>query len=332
MRWARPGIAICLWTFAAGGALAAVSTDWDGLSRTAGRIEAAGAALEVPATLDLGAITAGDALLLVAPAPLEPDDAASLLRFVRQGGRLALLDEGDGAAPLLNRLGLRSIPAPTTHGRRLGGQSALPVLRTPERGLFRGVRDLVANHPGGFAPAQGSDAPFEPTIRFEDGTAFGYHLRVDEGEAVLLADASLAINLMHDAGDDARLIDNLARWLGADGRRVIMVGPGTEWDGTFGKPPPGGDGFAGDLNQALGALSVPTPAPFAVRLIASMLLAGAVLFVLLVFPGGRRERGWFGAAPTSGSADRLAGAPGAPAHASPLHPRAPETAAPEESR
>jgi hypothetical protein len=293
-------------------------TDWNGLSRLVGAFEKTGLKVETPPALDLGDLDTKKSLAL-----LDPDGGeriADLRRFVQDGGRLLLAAEGPGADPLLVELGIRRADAPAEGQPRLGGHPALVVLRGPDTGLLAGVRDVVANHPGAFAGPDGLEA----AMTFADGTPFLYHLRLGAGEVVVVADASVFINLMQDAGDNARLVATLGARLAGDGDRPVVVAAGAvPLAGRYrGIAPPPAEGLRGRMNAALEALRVATPDGLAVRFFVALALAGTVLYAFTVFPGGARSRrrplGPSGRAPR---ADALAGRPGGPAAPDATHPK-----------
>jgi hypothetical protein len=284
------------------------NAEWNGLSRLASGLTAAGLRVETPPSLDLAALSPDRGLALFDPDAVE--HPADLRRFVEDGGRLLLAVEGPGADPLLTELGLRLVEAPAAQAR-LGDHPGLLVLRGPDEGLLTGVRHVVTNHP---AALQGP-SELRPLLAFDDGTPFLYHLRMGAGELVVLADASPFINLMQDAGDDARLAADLGSWLGAGGQRpVVLAAAAAPLTGRYhGNGPSPADGTRDRLNQALEQLRVPMPDGLAVRFFVALLLAGTVIYALTVFPGGRPTDRNAGPPRPRSRAEGLAGRPGGPA-------------------
>lgn len=291
--------------------LAPRGADWDGLGRWVTALESTAIDVRTPDALDLATLPAGAGLALIGAPPAA--DTAGLRRFVQEGGRLLMAIEGPELDALARAFEAGVVPAPA-EGPRLGGHPALHVLRSPRGGLFRGVDHLVANHPVGLTAPERLGA----AVRFADGTGFAYHLRVGEGEALLLGDASLFINLMLDAGDNARFAANVGAWLGRDGEApVFLAGATTAVDGAYGAPTPDpdGEGPVAALNEALRALGGDTaPDDLAIHFFLALLLAGVLMYAVTVFPGS--EPGADPAAPPfppGAEVERAAGAPGGPA-------------------
>lgn len=291
--------------------LAPRGADWDGLGRWVTALESTAIEVRTPDSVDLAALPAGAGLALVGAPP--GADTAGLRRFVQEGGRLLVAAEGADLDPLLRAFEASVVPAPP-EGPRLGGHPALHVLESPRGGLFRGVNHLVANHPVGLVAPDRLGA----AVRFADGTGFAYHLRVGEGEALLLGDASLFINLMLDAGDNGRFAANVGAWLGRDGEApVYLAGATTVVEGAYGTPTPdpAGEGPVAALNAALRGLSGDTaPDDLAIHFFLALLLAGVLMYAVAVFPGS--EPGADPAAPPfppGAEVERAAGAPGGPA-------------------
>ncbi len=314
--------------WAGAGDLEPRGADWNGLSRLVGAFERSGVKVETPPALDLAHLRADQGLAWLDPdggEPMGPQgaSAADVRRFVQDGGRLLLAAEGPGADALLAELGLRRAEAPLAGEAKLGGHPALVVLRAPDAGLLTGVRDVVANHPGALAGPEG----LAPALTFSDGTPFLYHLRLGAGEAVVLGDASLFINLMQDAGDNARLAAALGAWLAGGGERSVVIAAGaTPLTGRYrGIAPPPAEGVRDRMNAALEALRVATPDSLAVRFFVALALAGTVLYAFTVFPGGGRSRRRpVGPARRPARADARAGRPGGPAAPDPTPSKSPE--------
>lgn len=261
----------------------AESPDWTGLSTWVG----AGREVKLDlhtGPLDLKALTprASVALIGLESAPPVED----LLRFVREGGRLLVADEGPAAAPLWEGLGLRQVPAP----RARDGEDSLPghpgfhVLQPPQRGLFAGVPRLVTNHPVAFSPSA-----LTPAVTFPDGTPFAYHVALGNGEVLALADASLFINLMQSVPENARLAANVLGWLsGEDGQRPVHLLAGIDtaagrYEGVA--PPDEQLGGAAAFNRAVGKLASAHLDDPALRFFVALLLAAACIYALGVYPG-----------------------------------------------
>jgi hypothetical protein len=260
--------------------------DWNGLSRWFGAARSARIDVRT-GPLDLGTLSPRSAVALIAPESTLPTD--DLLRFVREGGRLLIADEGEGAADLLAALGLRRVPAPTAGAAGLPGVPAVQVLTPRSTGVFEGVSRVFVNHPAAFAPVA-----YEAAVRFPDGTPFAFHVAVGNGSVLALADSSLFINLMQTVPDNARLAANVIGWLSEDGERPVTLLAGIDpTTGSYtGIAPPderlGGPAFVNRLVEKMNSARPDDPL---VRIFVALLLAAACIYALAVFPGpGSPER------------------------------------------
>lgn len=285
------------------------STEWNGLSRWVQGLERGATAVHTPERLDLGAVPKESGLALVGAERVE--DLTGVRRWVERGGRLLLAIEGPEADGLLRLFDAHAAPAPEG-GRRLGGHPALRVLPGPDRGaLFRGVRHIVTNRPHALTAAE----HLRPQMRYEDGTPFAYHLRLGAGEVLLFGDASLLINQMLEAGDNARMAANVGAWLARGGQTpVYVVGPAGRVTGSgAGGNAPAAEGTVAALNRALGRLSAhAAPDAPAVHILLALLLAACITYLVTVFPGGRGDD-VPPSADATGAVARAAGRPGGPA-------------------
>ena len=319
-RWAAlVALGACL--AAAGNAdasdLAVENLEWNGLSGFAAALRRASVDLHADATFDLATVEPGSTVAIIG-VDIPSGIADALHRFVLEGGRLLLADEGPGADALLERFGLVRSAAPRNGQPRAGGHPALAIIDAPGTGVFAGVHRLVTNHPGALTSREG----LRGAIHYRDGTPFAFHLEFGAGEFIALSDSSLFINLMRSAGDNSRLLANLGTWLSDGGERSVKLAAGaTPLAGDYAGAVPASraPGAAGRLNRAIQQLGIRRPDDVALRFAVALLLAILVLFALTVFPGGRPRL-----APTLGLgrspiADRMAGQPGGPA--------APESAA-----
>lgn len=263
----------------------AESPDWTGLTRWIGAGRSA--RLDVrTGPLDLATLTPKAGVAVIAPE--KPVPAEALLRFVREGGRLLVADEGEATAELWTALGLRSEAAPRGGQPTLAGHPGFLVLTPDGVGVFEGVDRLVTNHPAAFAPT-----PLEAAVRFVDGTPFAFQLTVGNGEIVALADSSLFINLMQTVPENARLAANTLGWLSEEGARPVFLFAGADAaNGDYTGVAPPDEKLAGPaaFNRAMTKLSTARPDDPAVRFFVALLLAATCIYALGVFPGlgGRR--------------------------------------------
>lgn len=260
--------------------VAVESPDWTGLTRWLGAGRSA--RLEIrTGPLDLSQLNPRMGVIIVAPETrLDPEP---LLRFVREGGRLMVADEGDASAPLWAALGLRAQAPPRGAAEALPGHRDFALVTPSPVGVFVDVPRLVTNHPGAFAPG-----PLEPAARFSDGTPFAYQVALGNGECLVLADSSVLINLMQVVPDNARFAANALAWAAEDGRRPVHLLAGVDpvagaYTGVA--PPDEALPKTAQFNRALTHLAAARPDASAVRFFVALLLAAACIYALAVFPG-----------------------------------------------
>ncbi len=280
--------------------------DWDDYGRWLAGMRAAKIEVHAPETLDLGTLPPRSGLALLDARPVAHPDG--LRRWVHEGGRLLLAVEGPENEALLSRFDLELREAPK-RGALLGGHPALALLSTGgPSGLLRKVRHLVANRP----VALSAPERLAPLVRFSEGTPFAYHLRLGAGEIVAIADTSVLINLMLEAGDNRRFAARLGAWLG-DERAVYVITGGT-LGGRFGGELDEPQGLVDELNRTLADLGTHAPPDdAAVHFFLALLLAAVLIYVLSVFPGGEAPTVRPPALDASARVERLAGRAGSPA-------------------
>jgi len=290
--------------------LSPLRTDWSDLSRFVELAEAASSALSTAPTFDWGALPAKAGVALFDPSSTTAASGLSL--FVQEGGRLLLAVESDASASLLADYGISFATAPK-RAQRFQGHPALlvvsPNVRTSP--LLKGVDTLISNRPRACAHRDG----IEPVAVFSDHTPFAYHLKFGAGELLVLADASLFINSMLSAGDNAIFARQVARWLGREGASPIWIGGrDVVSEGRYGEATP--RTFTERANNALSRIGQnSTPDRALVILLLTLILAAALVFVMGVFPGGRRESSipWRSHHEAVAAIEGRAGQPGGPA-------------------
>lgn len=217
-----------LWSASAVRAQPAFAPDsraWDGLSDLRDLVEAQGHPVATPARLDLWTIAAQDAVIIVHPT--RPAPASALARFMREGGRVALLDDyGQGQAVLRafrigRHAGIRPDPA-----HRLRGNPNL-ALATPagSHPLTAGVDALVLNH----AQVLHHDALL-PVLTIDGGDSpVALTGAVGAGRLVAVSDGSVLINNMLQFRGNRRFAENLVAYLLGDrGGTLHLVSGDTE--------------------------------------------------------------------------------------------------------
>lgn len=302
----RAWVLLLLWITSAHAELRVEGDGWDDLSRWVQGHTAAGGVLRAGDSIHLADVPPGSGLALLAPGPVQ--DPAGVRRFVQEGGRVLVAVDDDSANDLLREFETHATEPPA-EGERLGGHDALFVLRPPQARVFSGVGALVTNRPMALAPI----GVLDPAVRFADGTPFAWHLKLGEGELLLLGDASLFINLMLDAGGNRVFAANTASWLSRGGTvPLTVVGGGVPLTGTFGTPD--AEGVDG-INETLAGLAGQGPPDaLLVHVLLALLLGAVTAYTLLVFPGRPTRRlGPSRPSQVSGLVERAAGAPGGPA-------------------
>ncbi len=294
-------------------AATADSAQWDGFSRWVQMMRSAGVTVEAPPGIDLGQVPPGAGLALLDP---PSGDFDGLRLFVQEGGRVLLAVESPASAALLEAFDLQ-LETPPPPGSLDSGHPALRALSTPGAGVFADVGALLTNRPAAVA----APLHLDPAVRFDDGKGFAYHLELGEGELLVVADASLFINLMLDGADNARFAANVGAWLGRNRQAPVwFAGPTTPIEGRYGISD---DPALTGLNQALAELGrILDPDDLVLHLLLAMAIAGTLVFAVSVFPGGGRLTD--DPAPGTGRAERLAGRPGGPAAPGPLAAPEPE--------
>ena len=201
---------------------------WNGLS---GFLELARAhAVEVatPDAVDLAAIAAQDGIILIHPTDDVP--VADLSAFMRDGGRLAIVDDFGTGDAVLDNFGIErgDVAAPPQTRRLRGNRNVL--IATPGVGhpLTDDVRALVTNH------AQQLRHPaLEPLfVLQDDGSAIVLAGAVAAGRLVAVGDGSVLINNMLEFAGNRRFAQNLASYVGAE-RRLWVVTGDTRWQGRY---------------------------------------------------------------------------------------------------
>lgn len=202
---------------------------WNGLAQLVMVAEEAGVVVDTPGELDLTGLRPSDGLLVVHPRDDLP--RASLMAFLRAGGRVAIADELGEADRFLAMYGIaRSAHRPGSDALLLRGNPGLP-LGSPAapHPLTDGVRAVVANHPAVLRHAE-----LEPVVVLDGNAALVLAGAIDEGRLVAIGDASLFIDNMLRFRDNRRFAANLLRYLAERGGRVYLVTPATKLTGTFG--------------------------------------------------------------------------------------------------
>ena len=200
------------------------SHEWNGLS---GFIQLA-SEIKVPLLLRqhliLQDIEPGSGILLLAPQGELP--RRNLANFMREGGRVGLLDDQGTGEYLLQAFHIRrqalTVAAETPMLR--GNPELAIALPSSDHPLTYGVAALVTNHPQVLVHPH-----LEPVLTVDpDGQALALSGAVGEGRLVAVADASILINNMLAYNGNRHFAQNLLRYLSGEqqGPVYLVVGSG----------------------------------------------------------------------------------------------------------
>jgi hypothetical protein len=270
------------------------STQWNGLSGLVQVADQLEITLRQGETLDYAALDPKRPLLLIFPT--EPLDGESLEQFLASGGRVLIADDFGSSGALLPRFQLTRVeqrPERLAKQPSLGGNAALPVLRADGRHpLLEGdVKSVVANHPAYL------QSPLPAVLYFQDGVhGLAFDLTVGEGKLLVIADASLYINLMLEVGDNLQFVHNSLRYL-CEHRRPceidLFVG-GFAQRGELRAPTPETPGQSmrrdaqkklTSVNDVLTSLEHMVPERRLLRALIMVLSVGLGLFLMSLLPG-----------------------------------------------
>jgi hypothetical protein len=182
---------------------------WNGLSELVALAGESEARLEVSSSLDYDALGPDDRLFIVYPE--ESLDVDSLASFVIDGGRVLVADDFGASGSLLDRLdidrvtsGVQGLPQDSF----ARDNPALPVFSpTGVHPLLEGVGTVIANHPAVLQHTGG------PVVPYSKGGGLVYDMNLGQGKVIVVADSSLFINRMLQAGDNRRFAQNALGYL-----------------------------------------------------------------------------------------------------------------------
>ncbi len=178
---------------------------WNGVGYLIETAREARVTLKPAGTIDLATFFPGDLLVAVQPALRAPP--ADVRRFVEAGGHLVVATEGAAAAPLLRVFGLEIVESPTIPASADGpgvmtvpapqGTGARPGAGTRDVAsfLFFNVTDLTVNYPSALRVIDGRARSVLPFPNSPD-LHLVVEVRLGQGSALFVADASIFINLM----------------------------------------------------------------------------------------------------------------------------------------
>lgn len=274
MRWLR-SLGFLLWASVAlltpvSGRAEDAKKKWDGLGDLHTLADSLETPLWSPPSIDLSQVAPGDALLIINPQRNLPVQA--LTTFLREGGRIALLDDGGAGDRLLSAYQVSRAPLPPNAAApSLRGDPALRIAYpASEHPLVVGVPVLLTNHASELRHPE-----LKPVFTFgRTSRALLLAGAVGAGRLVACGDGSLLINQHMTAPSHRRFAINLLSYLSRPGGKIWLIGPESRVEGTYGGAPLPLSRLDGWLKR----LSRPDFPP-AVLLLLSLALAGIALAV-----------------------------------------------------
>lgn len=238
--WSLLLVALLLITQTADAAFSLNDSSWEGTSDllTLAREKLGKQRVELVATLDWGELKPADGVIVIHPeVDIDYDEASA---FMRDGGRIAVLDDHGKGASFLERFQIHRISAPIRPAIALRQNSSLPIAMPAvqqvaghEQGrhpVVRDVQQLVTNHPSGFRHPNLTPVLTIPAVGEPDVTLAVTGIIADKGRLFAMGDPSAFINLMlRYPGNRAcaeGLIDYLVEddaWGKRQGRLFIVV-------------------------------------------------------------------------------------------------------------
>jgi hypothetical protein len=203
---------------------------WDGLESLLALAHDAAAPLETGETIELGKLDAQDALLIVSPEAALPTSA--LTAFLRDGGRVALLDDFGSGERLLAAYQVTRSAAPELDDvpALRGNRRLLVAYPASEHPLVEGVELLLTN---GASALRHHD--LKPVFTFGHGeAALVLAGAVGAGRLVAIGDGSVVINQLLTVPSHQRFAKNLLAYLKRPMGRIYLVDAGTRFEGSYG--------------------------------------------------------------------------------------------------
>ena len=234
--------------------------DWEGFGEfTAVARQVLGARLTLPVRLDLSSLRPDDGLIFIHPE--RPLDAASLESFMRDGGRVVLLDDFGAGDGLLRHFDVSRVPLPTQPALALRHNPAFAIAERAElHPLTRGVDRVVLNHGTGL-----SRLDLSPVLvvrgRGEPDVFAALAGTVGTGRLAAVGDASVFINAMLRYPGNRTFAENVVRYAAgedtdrepAKSGRVFVFSGSFEETGVYARAP--GDPVADRLSFLQGELA-----------------------------------------------------------------------------
>ncbi len=262
---------------------------WNGLSELSDLARGLQLQLVLLEELNWNGLPPKATLLVVYPkVELEPLDLAS---YVGRGGKALIADDHGAARALLFKLGIERHDGVPIRGARLWNENReLPIAKVHARhALTVGVDEVVANHPSSFR------SKYPTLLGWDAEQQLMVAGRLGHGDFVALSDPSVLINGMLRFEGNLALATNLLRHLTpADGNTIYVVTGHFRVQGHAAPMPPDRASsptqrFMTEYNTFLGQLNNYAATAPALRSLAFVCGALALVALLLVLPLPRRD-------------------------------------------
>jgi hypothetical protein len=248
---------------------------WDGFERLLAAADSAEVELVKVSKLSLSEVSARDALLIVGPHKQLPVTALSA--FLREGGRIALLDDFGSGGRFLAAYQVERGEAPQGGPALRSDPRLLLVYPRSEHPLAEGVPVLLTNEASTLRHPD-----LKPVFVFgRSDHALALAGAVGAGRLVAIGDASLLINQLMTLPSHQRFARNLLEYLSRASGRVWFLGPDAELVGSFGDPDRQGSAFIDAWLKRAGHPDLP---PSVLLLIAFSLAAIGAVIALSTLP------------------------------------------------
>ncbi len=203
---------------------------WNGLFQFAQLAYEQKIKLKTLRTLTPATLSETQALIVFSPRTTIPQHPVH--RWIKQGGRLVIMDDVGKGQAFLKHYGIHRASVPTQHATHLRYYPSLRLAfptRHTQHALLQGVETLITNHPRVLThKALKTLFAYSPTSSSSRGLVFAGSL--DQGRLVAISDPSMVINLMMQFSGNVRFARNLLTYLSKQGSSTIgIVLPNADW-------------------------------------------------------------------------------------------------------
>ncbi len=231
---ARRGLLLAVFgalVVASTGSRARAQPRWDGLDAFLALARDIQADLVVRDVLDLNQLKPSDALMLIGPEAGLP--VGALTTYLREGGRIALLDDYGSGERLLSayQVSRLAVPGPEAGVPALrGSREWLVAYPASEHPLVEGVDLLLTNRAAALRHRD-----LKPVFTFgHTDLALALAGAVGAGRLVAVGDGSLFINELMALPSHQRFAKNLIAYLQRPNGRIYLVHAHTRFEGSYG--------------------------------------------------------------------------------------------------